>query len=416
MKKSSYLIKPAKRLQSMATSVIRTYMDQSKDMADQGLPVISFAAGEPDFNTPQKIKEETVRALMENYTHYTSNRGYPPLRRSISEKVAEDTGLSYDPDTEILVTTSGAEAINNSLLAFLDPGDEVIIFSPSFLNYENVAKIAGADVVTVPLRERNGFQISMEDLRRAVTPKTKMLVLNNPCNPSGALFAEGALKELSALACRRNLIVFSDEIYSSLVYDDQPFLSLASFPGMRERTIVMNGFSKTYAMTGWRLGYLCAPQPMISAITKLHQFSTTSSPTFLQVGLARAMNDPDTKREVKEMVRRFSVRRKTAVNMLRRVPNLSFSVPMGAFYLFVNVSATGLSGEEFCSRLLNEKYVATVPGRGFGAEYGEYIRISYATGDDSLMEGMKRIESFAASFPSGPIGPADSKKQQEEMR
>ena len=398
MKEISHIINPAARLKLMETSMIRAYMDQSKAMAEQGLPVVSFAAGEPDFNTPEKIKEATARALMQNYTHYTSNRGYLPLRQAIAEKTSEDTGLSYDPETEILVTTSGAEAINNSLLAFLDPGDEVIIFSPSFLNYENVARIAGAKVVTVPLKEENGFQISIDDLCSAITPKTKMLVLNNPCNPTGALFTEDTLRELSKVVCQHNLIVFSDEIYSNLVYDNQPFRSLASFPGMRQRTIVMNGFSKTYAMTGWRLGYICAPQAMISAITKIHQYSTTSSPTFLQVGLAEAMNDPDTKREVAEMVRRFSTRRQKAVSALQRIPSLSFSTPMGAFYLFVNVSSTGLSGKEFCSRLLNEKYVATVPGSGFGAEYGDYIRISYATADNDLIEGMSRIESFVASL------------------
>ena len=393
----SNLFAGAARLKGMPASLIRRVLDRAAELEARGRPIVKLIAGEPDFNTPRAIKDAAADAIRDNFTHYTSNRGYPPLRGAIAERVMEETGLSYDPDSEILVTTSGAEAINNSLLANLDPGDEVLIFSPSFINYENVARIAGATPVFLPLRAEDGFQIDVDALREKLTPRTRMVVLNNPCNPTGALYSPETLEKLSRLICERDLLAFSDEIYSSLTYEGR-FRSLASFPGMRERTIVMNGFSKVFAMTGWRLGYVCADARMVSNILQIHQYSTTCSPTFVQVALAKTMNTEPVRLEAGRMAREFSKRRETVTGGLARIPGLRFTKPGGAFYVFADVSATGLSGEAFCARLLEESGVAVVPGVGFGREYGGFIRISYAAGDEAIAEGLVRTAKFVASL------------------
>lgn len=392
------MIGPAGRVNSMYMSMIRTFRDKAENLKTQGKPVLSLTIGEPNFNTPHAIKEATIQALLNNYTHYSSTLGYLPLRQAIAEKTKEDMDLDYDPETEILVTASCAEAINNSLLTYLNAGDEIIIFTPAFINYENIALLAGATVVDIPLKKENGFQICPEEVEAAVTPKTRALFINNPCNPTGVVYQPEVLRRLSEIACKYNLLVFSDEIYNNLVYDNRKFVSVASFPGMRERTLLLNGFSKTYAMTGWRLGYICADKHLIPPMEKLHLYSTGSSPTFIQVGASESMNLPETKREVLEMVRQFDSRRKLVMDALDRIPKLSYVVPDGAFYFFIDVSATGLSGEEYCTRLLEESYVAAVPGIGLGKAFGDFIRISYAVSDETLRECMKRIAEFTASL------------------
>ena len=386
-----------KRADSIVMSMIRTVMERTREMKEAGLPVIPFVAGEPNFDTPTDIKEAVIEAIRENWSHYASNCGVLALRQGIAARLLRETGVSYDPVKEILVTSSGAEAINNALTALLDPGDEVIIPSPAFVNYANVARIIGAKPVEVPLHRENGMQIDIDDLRAAVTPKTRVIALNNPCNPTGVLYSHETLKAVCELACERNLIVFSDEIYNNLVYDGQKFESAASFPGMKERTVVMNGFSKTFAMTGWRLGYLCAPAAILADILKVHQYSTTSSPTFIQVGVAKAMNTEGTEREIQAMLRAFAERRELVTQGFDRA-GISYIPPRGAFYCFADVSSTGLSGEEFCRRLLEEKYVAAVPGIGFGKECGDFVRFSYATDSESIKEGMKRIGEFTRSL------------------
>lgn len=398
MQQGTDIFAGADSLKNISMSLIRTFMDKSKAMADSGLPVVPFVAGEPNFDTPQGIKDAAIEAINKNYTHYTSNRGFPGLRRCIAEKTQAETGLSYDPETEILVTSSGAEAINNGLMANLNPGDEVITFSPGFVNYENVAKLCGATVVSISLKKENGFQIDPQEVRAKITPKTKMIVVNNPCNPTGVLYTEETLAALSRLICENNLLAFSDEIYSNLVYDGMPFRSLASFEGMRERTIVMNGFSKTYAMTGWRLGYLCADKRMIANIIKVHQYSTTCSPTFIQVGLANSMNSEGVKKDVASMAAEFAARRRLFIEGLDDIEQLSYTKPTGAFYFFVDVSGTGLTGEKFANKLLDEYYVAAVPGIGLGRECVDFVRFSYAASRENILEGLKRIKAFVASL------------------
>lgn len=396
MKPEADLFTGAHRLEDMSISLIRVVMDKAKAMADAGVPVVPFVAGEPNFNTPEPIKEAAIQAIRENHTHYTSNRGLPALRACIARQMQADTGLCYDPETEIVVTSGGAEAINNALIAMLDPGDEVIVFSPAFINYENVSRICGASVIHIPLKKEHGFQIDVDEVRAKLTPKTKMVVMNNPCNPTGVLYTRETLEQLSKLIVENDLLAFSDEIYSRLTYDGQPFYSLASFPGMRERTIIMNGFSKTYAMTGWRIGYLCADKRMVPHIMKVHQYSTTCSPTFIQVGLAKAMEAPETKRAVDDNIAAFTQRRRLILDGLRAIPQLDFVKPCGAFYVFVDVSGTGLSGEEFSNRLLEKTYVATVPGIGLGEECVDFVRFSYATSDENITEGIKRLRTFTA--------------------
>ena len=272
MEKEFDILTGAKRLDEVRFSKIRTVMDMVADLRAKGEKVLALSAGEPDFDTPAPIKEAVIKALEENYTHYGSNRGYPALRKLLSEKLEKETGVSYDPETEIIFTTGGAEALNNAFMAVVDPGDEVIVFSPAFITYENLVHMCGAKLVKVPLKKENNYQIDMDDLKAAVTDKTKLLVMNNPNNPTGAVYSKECLEQVCELAKEKNFLILSDEMYSRLVYGDGKFYSIASFPDMKERTIIINGFSKTYAMTGWRVGYVAAPAKLLPSILKVHQY------------------------------------------------------------------------------------------------------------------------------------------------
>ncbi len=398
MSDKEYRFSPAARLDEMFFSPIRVMLDKVREAGERGVKVVPLVAGEPDFNTPQEIKDATARALAANFTHYGSNRGQPKLRRAIARLLEKDTGIAYDPETELLVTCGGAEAINNAILATVNPDDEIILFTPVFVSYENLLRMCGAKVVELPLRGENGFQPDMEEVRRSITTKTRMMILNSPNNPTGVVFTRELLGDLARLACEHNLLVFSDEIYSTLTYGGTQFCSIASFPGMRERTIMMNGFSKAYAMTGWRLGYIAAEKSILSAILKVHQYSTTCAPTFIQEGLAEAMENKGTLAAVGEMKETFAQRRALLLRGLDSIPRLRYTRPDGAFYVFVDVSQTGLSGDAFAARLFDEKQVATVPGSGFGKGCESYVRLSFATGEQNITEGLKRIAEFTAAL------------------
>ncbi len=387
----------AKRLDQMFISPIRTVLDKAKTMEDHGLNVVRLLAGEPDFQTPEDIKEATVRAIRANFTHYGSNRGQPQLRKAIARILAEDCHVTYDPEEEIIVTSSGAEAINNALLSFIDPGDEVILFTPAFVSYENMVYMCGGKAVDIPLKLESGFQIDLDEVEQSITCKTKMIVINNPCNPTGAVYSRTVLTGLAHLAQKHNLLVFSDEIYNRLTYNGS-FCSMASIGGMKERTIVMNGFSKTYAMTGWRMGYLVSDKRLISRIMKIHQYSTTCSPTFIQEGLADALFTPGTMEAVDRMIREFALRRDAITKGLEKIPGLRFSKPDGAFYVFVYVKDTGLAGDTFASRLLNEKLVATVPGGALGKGCDDFVRLSFAASMENIALGLDRIRGFVAEL------------------
>ncbi|SHO46968.1 pyridoxal phosphate-dependent aminotransferase [Anaerocolumna xylanovorans] len=382
------------RVKKVEPSLIRTVLNRVDELRKEGKEIIALSAGEPDFHTPEDIKAATIEAIRDNFTHYSSNRGYEPLREKLAEKIKQETGVLYDFRTEILVTSSGAEAINNTLLALIDEGDEVILFSPAFVNYENMVKISGGVPVIIDLKKESGFQIDAEEVRRHISDKTRLLVINNPNNPTGAVYGKRVLEELSELADRHNFLIVSDEMYSSLLYEGTEFYSIASFPGMKERSVVINGFSKTYAMTGWRLGYLTAEERKAGAILKIHQYSTTCSPTFIQIGAARGMDTGRTKAEVAFMKESFAKRRDLLIKGLDSIKGLSYIVPKGAFYLMVDVSKTGLTGMGYAGKLLEEEQVAVIPAVGLGKNCSEFIRISFAASEENIGRALVRMKEF----------------------
>ncbi len=388
----------AKRLEGMYFSPIRQVMEKVAKVRKAGHPVISLSAGEPDFNTPNLIKEKTIEALLQNETHYAPNRGTLGLRTEIAKYLRRNFDLNYDPATEVLLTCGGAEAVNVAFMTNIDQGDEVIVFTPAFMNYENMIAEAGGVMVPIPLRAEDGFQINCDILAQHITPKTKMIVINNPCNPTGIVYSRQTLEGVAKLCVEHNILVFSDEIYNKIVYDGTECCSIATLPGMRERTITMNGFSKAFAMTGWRMGYLAAPAEMTNDLLKIHQYTTTCISTFSQIGVERSMNAPETEAEVDKMIKAFARRRSLVMSKLDKIPGLSYIEPKGAFYIFVDVSGTGLNGDDFAARLLEEKYVGIVPGSKLGKGFDKYVRLSYATSDENLEEALKRMAELAAAL------------------
>ena len=384
----------AKRLEKVEASPIRTILDRAAVLRGEGKPVIPFSAGEPDFNTPTDIKEATIRAITNNQTKYTSNRGYPALRKVLQDYIQRETGQEYDPETEILVTSSAAEALNNTIMTFVDEGDEVIVLTPAFISYKCLVNMCGAKYIDIPMDPEKGFQVDIEAVKAAVSDKTKMLILNNHSNPTGAGFSREVLEEICKLAVERNFLVLSDEIYSRLVYDGAQFHSVASFPGMRDRAVIISGFSKTFAMTGWRVGYIATDAKLAARILRTHQYSTTCSPTFIQVALAESMDTPRTRKQVEEMIQAFANRRKLIMKLLDEIPQLSYVKPYGAFYIMVDVSGLGMTSTEFAQKLLEEKYVATVPAVGLDDKTGKFVRFSYATSEENIQEGLRRIKEM----------------------
>ena len=388
----------ANRIANVPFSPVRKVMERAKEIEQQGNKMVFFQIGEPDFDTPKAIIDATVKSLQKKDTHYAPNRGTMGLRKAIGQAITGKTGLTYSPDTEILVTVSGAEALNNAVMAFVDPGDEVMIFTPAFMNYAALIEMAGAKAVSVPLRKENQLQIDPAEVERNITPRTRMIIVNNPSNPTGVVYKPEILKELAKIAVKHDILVLSDEMYDEITYDGAQCVSMATFPGMRERTILMNGFSKAYAMTGWRLAYLAADERLIPHLLKIHQYETTCAPTFIQNGVAEAMHLPETTAEKLAMVKAFAGRRDLLLKGLRSIPGFAFAEPGGAFYVFLDVSGTGLTGEAFASRLLEEKHVATVPGVGFGKDCTDYVRLSFALGEDDIKLGLERMAEFVRSL------------------
>lgn len=391
-------IKKPQRLEEMYLSPIRQFNEKATAMQQAGRDIVYFTMGEPDFNTPQKIKDAASEAIQADMTHYAPVRGTLELRTEISNMLKEKCGVSYDPQTEIIVTSGGAEALNNSIFSAVGPGDEVIIFAPAFMHYSNMATAAGAAVVSVPVKAEDGYQINIAALEKAITPRTKMLILNNPCNPTGVVYSEKTLEEVCRIACENNLLVLTDEIYNHILYDGLQFRSVASFPGMKERTLLINGFSKTYAMTGWRLGFVAADAELMKNVVVIHQYSTTCAPTFVQYAAAKGMNAPETETDIIKMVEAFERRRNLITSGLDKIEKLTYVKPQGAFYVLVDVSKTGMNGTEFATNLLTEEGVATVPAVAFGKEGTNYIRMSFATSDDRIKEGLKRMQHFVENL------------------
>jgi len=374
------------KVEQMPPSGIRVFFDLVLGMKD----VISLGVGEPDFVTPWHIRESAIYSIEEGYTSYTSNKGLVKLRTYITQDLKKRFGLHYDVDEEILITIGVSEAMDLALRALINPGDGVIVCSPGYVSYAPIAELAGAHVHRIILRPDNGFKVTPEMLRQAITPGTKAMVFNYPCNPTGVSYTKKELSAINRVLERHGVFVISDEVYDELTYDfsHTPF---ATLPGARERTLYLNGFSKAYAMTGWRVGYACGPKEVIAAMTKIHQYTIMCVPIMSQMAACEAVIG--TRKPVEEMKREYQRRREFVVDRLNGM-GLSCHKPQGTFYVFPSVKKTKMNAMDFASRLLKEKKVAVVPGTAFGPEYDGHIRISFATGFDKLKEAMDRMEEF----------------------
>lgn len=375
------------KIVSIPKSGIRKYFDMiTPDMKD----VISLTVGQPDFVTPWHIREAGIQSLETGKTFYTANAGLMELRCEIDKYMTRRFSLSYDPSSEIIVTVGGSEAIDIAMRAILDIGDEVIIPTPSFVCYEPLARMAGAVPVILETYMEDEFRIDPAKLKALITPKTKMIVLPFPNNPTGAIMTRAELMEIADIIKDTNIIVLSDEIYAEMTYGDR-HISIASIEGMKERTIVVNGFSKAFAMTGWRLGWVCAPAPITAQMLKIHQYEIMSSPTTSQFAAISALKNGDP--DIEYMTSEYDRRRTLIYNRLNEM-GLECFEPKGAFYVFPKISQFGISGEEFCSELLKRYHVAIVPGEAFGACGLGYARISYAYSINHIVEGLDRMEKF----------------------
>jgi aminotransferase len=384
----------AERMALVPFSGIRKVFERAKALEREGRPVIFLETGRPDFDTPAHIKAAAQRALDAGEVHYTSNYGTPALRAAIAEKLRRDNGLNYDPEAEILVTVGASEAIFAAFLALAGPGDEILYPEPGWLNYAAAARLAGALPVPVPLRESNRFQMDPDEVQRRVTPRTRILVVVSPHNPTGTVQSPEALHGLAEIAAQHNLVVISDEIYEKILYEDRAHVSPAAFPGLRERTITVNGFSKAYSMTGWRLGYAAAAPPFIQAMNRVHQYNVACACSFAQAGAVAALSGPQDC--VAAMVREFRRRRDLIVPALNAIDGLSCLRPGGAFYVWLNIRDRRVTSEDFALTLLETAYVSLVPGPVFGESGQGYVRLSYANSYERLADAVERIRRFCA--------------------
>ena len=379
------LIAPAAA--AMRPSGIRKFFDLAAEMPE----CISLGVGEPDFKTPWAVREAGIESLEHGRTRYTSNAGLKELRAEIAHYLDRRMGLKYDPAKEVLVTVGGSEAIDMCIRALVQPGDEVIIPEPCFVCYEPITTLSGGVPVHVACRQEDEFRLRADALKAAITPKTKLLIMPFPNNPTGAVMEQEDLEAIAEVLRGTNIMVLSDEIYAELNYGLQNHVSIAALPGMAERTVVVNGFSKTYAMTGWRLGYACGPAPIIKIMTKIHQSAIMSAPTTSQYAAITALKDCDG--EIERMRNEYNMRRRLVVKSFNDM-GLSCFEPRGAFYAFPCIKSSGMSSEEFCTKLLEQKHVAIIPGNAFGASGEGYARVSYAYSVEHLMEAIRRIREF----------------------
>lgn len=376
----------AKHVSGMPRSGIRDFFG----MVSTREGVISLSIGEPDFVTPWHIREAAIYALEHGATSYTSNLGLLRLRRAIGEYVKRSYGLTYSPQDEVLITVGVSEALDLAIRAVVEPGDEVIYHEPCYVSYSPVIKLAFGTPVAVPTRRENDFRLLPQDLAAVITPRSKVLLLNFPTNPTGAVLTRSDLDDIAALACEHDLLVISDEVYSELTYEAER-VSIAALPGMRERTLFLNGLSKAWAMTGFRMGFACAPPPLIEAMMKIHQYSMLCAPILSQEASVEALRNGDA--DVAEMREAYNDRRHyihTALNEM----GLPCHLPGGAFYVFPYIGGTGMSSHDFSMRLLEEENVACVPGTAFGPSGEGYLRCSYATAMDEIKEAMVRMQRF----------------------
>jgi aspartate aminotransferase len=384
----------ANRVTRVTPSMTLAISAKAKAMKGDGLDVCSFSAGEPDFDTPDHIKNAAKVALDQGKTRYGPAAGEPALRQAIAQKLQTDNGLCYGPDN-VIVTNGGKHSLYGLMMALIEPGDEVIIPAPYWVSYPEMVQLAGGTPVIVPTTAAQNYRITPEQLRQAITPKTKLFVLNSPSNPTGMVYSPAEIKALAEVVVEADIWVVSDEIYEKILYDGATHLSIGAVsPAAFEHTIISNGFAKAYSMTGWRVGYLAGPADLIKAVSTIQSHSTSNVCTFAQYGAIAAL---DSSQDCVETMRQaFAKRREFIIQRCRSIAGLDCGEPEGAFYLYVDIQSLGIPSLEFCTRLLDEKYVATIPGIAFGSE--GTIRMSYATGMDTIMTGMDRLESFVTAI------------------
>jgi aspartate aminotransferase len=382
------------RAASLSPSLTLAIDAKAKQMKADGQDVVGFGAGEPDFDTPQHIKDAAIKALNEGFTKYTPSSGIPELRQAIADKFKRENGLTYKP-SQIIVNSGGKHSCYNVILATCEEGDEVIIPAPYWLSYPEMVKLASATPVILQTTDKTEFKVTPEQLRDAITSRTRLFILNSPSNPTGSVYTPAEIKALGDICVEKGVLIMSDEIYEHLLYDDVKHQSVASFsPAHFEHTIIVHGFAKAWSMTGWRLGFLAAPEPIAKAIDAVQSHSTSNPTSFAQKGALAALTGPQD--HLPKWLAEYSKRRTFAWQKLNSIPGISCVNSKGAFYLFPNISRLGLKSAEFCAKLLDAEKVAAVPGVAFGAD--EYLRISYATSMANIEKGLDRLERFAKSL------------------
>lgn len=388
------IMEPSRRVQELTPSLTLAIDSKAKAMKAEGIDVIGFGAGEPDFDTPEHIKAAAMGSLDAGFTKYTPSSGIPELRTAISEKLKKDNRLDYKP-SQIIVNCGAKHSCFNAMLATLDEGDEVIIPAPYWLSYPEMVKLVGGVPVIVPTTAESGYKITPDQFREAMTPRTKMIIINTPGNPTGAVYTENELAGLADVALDEDILILSDEIYEKLVYDDAKHISIATLSNdVYNLTLTVNGFSKPYAMTGWRLGYVAAPEGVAKVIDSLQSHSTSNPTSFAQKGALAAYKGPQ--ECVADMRAEFAKRRNRIMELFDAIPRLSYVRPQGAFYLLVDISKTGLNSTQFAEQLLAKEKVAVVPGLAFGDD--NTVRLSYATSMENIEQGVARISEFVSKL------------------
>ncbi|MEJ5199009.1 MAG: pyridoxal phosphate-dependent aminotransferase [Anaerolineae bacterium] len=388
--------KAARRVVGLAGSATVSVMDKARRLRAEGRSVVDLSGGDPDFPTAPHVTEAAIRSLQNGFTHYTPSRGIPELLKAIARKLADENGVRYDPAREIIVMPGAKQALFVAAQALLDPGDEMILFSPAWVSYEPCAALAGATTVYVPMNMSTTPAQLKAALAAAISPRTKLGIVNTPNNPTGQVWSRAHLEVVAEAAQAHDFLVLSDEIYEKLIYDGEEHISIASLSGMWERTLILNGLSKSHAMTGWRLGYIAGPEPLVTEMLKIHQHSATCASSFVQEAAVAALNGPQEYTDY--MIGRYKARRDRLVAALNAIPGIHCDLPQGAFYAFPNIAGTGLSSLEFADRLLDAEAVAVTPGDAFGPGGEGYVRLSYANSDEMLEEGARRIKRFVDSL------------------
>lgn len=379
------------RITSMAGSATVQVMNKARALKQQGVDIMDLGGGDPDFDTPEHIQQAAIEAMRSGFTHYVSSSGIPELRKAIARKLAVENGVEVDPDKGIIVTSGGKLALYATIMALLNEGDEVILPEPAWVTYRPVIQLAGGTTVALPLTAENGFAVTETALRSIVTPRTKLIILNSPCNPTGKVLSRGELEIIAAVARENDLYVISDEIYEKIIFDGREHISIASLPRMAERTVILNGHSKAYAMTGWRLGYLAGPPALVKEIGKIQEQTATCAPSFVQVGGVAALEGPQ--EPVARMTAEYERRRNFFVQMLNDIPHVSCFVPEGAFYAFPRFEL-GLDSIQLADMLLEKARVAGTPGSAFGAAGEGHVRFSFATSPEVLETAARRIKEM----------------------